>query len=348
MTLCAVIKADAYRHGLIECAKALQAEGADWFGVTSTEEGVQLRQAGIRSQILLLTGFWRGDEEDIVMQGLTPAVWEIWHLELLKMAVNRRRNRSVNIHLKVDTGMGRLGVLPTEMSTAIQHVQSCRRLATDGIFTHLASAEAIGAQEVRAQIECFQSVVAQVRHAGLFPRHLHVANSAAIVSCWDSWNNMARPGISIYGYYPTFTGGPKPQTPPVVPVLSWKTRVISTRQISAGHTVGYSGMHVVNRPSKIAVLPVGYADGLNRQLSSRGRVIVRGCYAPMVGWISMDLTLVDITDIPEARIGDEVILIGTDGSRAITASDHANAASTIPYEILCNISKRVPRRYFDG
>ena len=347
VTLCAVIKADAYRHGLIECAKALQKEGAHWFGVTSTEEGVQLRQAGIKGHILLMAGFWLGDEDDIVVQGLTPAVWERWHLDLLEVAAKKRGN-SVNVHLKVDTGMSRLGVLSTEMPNMIKCLRSCRHLSMDGMFTHLASAEAIAAPEVRTQIELFRDIVAQARHAGLSPKHLHVANSAAIVSAWDSWNNMVRPGISIYGYYPRFTGGVQPATPVVVPVLSWKTRVISVRHIAAGHAVGYNRMHVVNRASRIAVLPVGYADGLNRQLSSLGRVIIRESYAPILGRISMDLTLVDITEIPEANIGDEVILIGTDGGRTISASDHANAASTIPYEILCNISKRVPRRYFEN
>ena len=345
VTLCAVVKADAYRHGLIECAKALQAKGAGWFGVTSTEEGVQLREAGIKGQILLMTGFWRGEEEGIVVHGLTPAVWEPWNLELLQKAAQKRRNRSVHIHLKVDTGMSRLGVLPAEIPTVIEYLHSRHNISMGGMFTHLASAEAIGAPEVKAQVKAFNEIATQVRHAGLSPRHLHIANSAAIVSCQDSWNNMARPGISLYGYYPSFTGGKAPHTPSVVPVLSWKTSVISVRHVVADHAVGYNGMHIVHRASRIAVLPVGYADGLNRQLSARGRVIIRGEYAPMIGRISMDITLVDITDIPEASIGDEVVLIGAEGSRTITASDHSDAAYTIPYEVLCNISKRVPRRY---
>ncbi len=348
MTLCAVIKADAYRHGLVECARALREEGVDWFGVTSTEEGVQLRHAGIEGQILLMTGFWRGDEEDVLEHALTPAVWEPWHLDRLEKAAKKRRNGSVNVHLKVDTGMGRLGVAPGEISAIIQHLQSCRKLQIDGLFTHLASAEEIGAPETGAQLECFREIAARFRSVGFSPRYRHVANSAGIVSCRDSGNNMARPGISLYGYFPWFTGGTKPQTPPVAPVLSWKTRVISVRLIAAGRAVGYNGVHVVNRASRIAVLPVGYADGLNRQLSSRGRVIIGGCYAPIVGRISMDLTLIDITDIQEAKIGDEVILIGTDRIRTIAASDHASTASTIAYEILCNISQRVPRRYCDS
>lgn len=344
--VCAVVKADAYRHGIVECATALQAEGAQWFGVTSTEEGVQLRQAGICGRILIMAGFWRGDEEEIIRQRLTPAVWEPWHFESLGMAARRCRS-SIRVHLKVDTGMNRLGMLSEDLPAAARYFHSYPELTLDGIFTHLASAETPDAPDVQAQIDSFRQMVESVRQIGMSPQWIHAANSAAIVSRHDSWNTMVRPGISLYGYYLPFTSRTEIKLPKISPVLSWKTRIVSLRAIAAGRQVGYGGTYTLRRLSCIAVLPVGYADGLSRQLSSRGKVLVNGNYAPIVGRISMDITLVDVTDIPRAQIGDEVNLIGASRDRSITASDHAALASTIPYETLCNISKRVPRIFVE-
>lgn len=344
--ICAVVKGDAYRHGIVECASALQAEGAQWFGVTSTEEGVQLRQAGIRGEILIMAGFWRGDEEEIVQNRLTPAVWEPWHLESLGAAA-RRRHSLANVHLKVDTGMSRLGVLPEDLAATAVYFKLYPDLVLEGVFTHLASAETPDAPELQAQIDCFRRTLDCMRQSGISPRWVHAANSAAIVSRHDSWNTMVRPGISLYGYYLPFTSRAEIKLPEISPVLSWKTRIVSLRSVAAGRRVGYGGTYAAARPSRIAVLPVGYADGLNRQLSSRGRVLVKGNYAPIVGRISMDITLVDVTDVAGVQIGDEVVLIGAQGDRSITASDHAALASTIPYEILCNISKRVPRLFLE-
>lgn len=346
VSVCAVVKADAYRHGIVECASALQAEGAQWFGVTSTEEGVQLRQAGIRGRILIMAGFWRGDEDEIIQHRLTPAVWEPWHLESLGRAA-RRRHSPIRVHLKVDTGMSRLGMLPEDLPATAVYFHSYSELVLEGVFTHLASAETPDAPDTQTQIDCFRQALESMRQTGISPRWIHAANSAAIVSRHDSWNGMVRPGISLYGYYLPFTSRTEIKLPEISPVLSWKTRIVSLRAIAAGQRVGYGGTYTAARPSRLAVLPVGYADGLSRQLSSRGRVLVKGNYAPIVGRISMDLTLVDVTDVPGVEIGDEVILIGTCRDRSITASDHAALAATIPYEILCNISKRVPRLFLE-
>lgn len=344
--VCAVVKADAYRHGVVECAKALEKAGARWFGVTTTEEGLQLREAGIRARVLLMTGFWHGDEEEIIRKNLTPAVWEDWHFVSLGRAAKKLRNFKIPVHLKIDTGMTRLGVPSLDLQRTLDNLKTRPEVQVEGIFTHLASAEMLGEISLGEQLACFCQSAILVRQSGLMPRYQHVANSAAIVSRRDAWHNMVRPGISLYGYYPVFSPR-RPETPKVLPVLSWKTRAISIRNVPCGKRVGYNGTFTTLRDSRIAVLPVGYADGLNRRLSSKGRVLIRGQFAPIVGRISMDLTLIDITDIPDVAIGEEVVILGTSGSERIDAAEHARLDSTISYEVLCNISKRVPRRYLN-
>lgn len=344
--MCAVIKADAYRHGIVECATALERAGTRWFGVTTTEEGVQLREAGIFGRILLMTGFWHGDEEEIIQKHLTPAVWEYWHFVSLRRAAQKLGKVDVPIHLKIDTGMARLGVPWADLQPTIDDLKTQSELQLEGIFTHIASAEILGEMAVTEQLARFSESATLIRQSGYTPKYEHAGNSAAIVSRREAWHNMVRPGISLYGYYPAFSPR-QPETPKVFPVLSWKTRIISIRKTPRGQRIGYNGTFTTVRDSRIAVLPVGYADGLNRQLSSRGRVLIRGQFAPMLGRISMDLTLVDVTDIDGVQIGDEVVLLGTSGAERIDASEHAALASTISYEILCNISKRVPRHYLN-
>jgi alanine racemase len=344
--MCPVVKADAYGHGARECARALEAEGASWFGVTSTTEGVQLREAGIQRRILLMTGFWQGDEEEVVRQEMTPAVWQGWHVERLQRAATKA-GRSVPVHLKVDTGMGRLGVSLDELPAMLRQLHAARGLSLEGVFTHLASPEVVGARDVEQQLANFEQAIARVKREGFSPKYLHAANSAALVSYPQARKDLVRPGISLYGYYLPFSGEPQVEAPAVEPVLTWKARIISLREMEKGSGLGYNATYVTKRRSRIAVLPVGYADGLSRRLSSRGQVIVRGACAPMVGRVSMDLTLVDVTEIPGAQVGDEVILIGASGGQRITAWEHSQAAETIPYEVLCNISKRVARKYVE-
>lgn len=344
--ICAVVKADAYGHGARECALALEAEGARWFGVTSTAGGLHLRQAGISGRILLMTGFWRGEEPEVIRHQLTPAVWQAWHLERLQQA-GAKMGATVPVHLKVDTGMGRLGTGVEELPAILAQLRGVTQLSLEGVFTHLASAEVVGAADVEQQLACFEQAIAVIQGAGFAPRYYHAANSAALVSLPQARKNLVRPGISLYGYYLPFRGEADVKPPAVEPVLSWKTRLISLREFAAGSALGYNGTYVTRRRSRIAALPVGYADGLSRRLSSRGQVIVRGACAPMAGRISMDLTLVDVTDVAGVQVGDEAILIGASGGLHITAWDHAQAEETIPYEVLCNISKRVPRKYVD-
>ena len=354
-TVCAVIKADAYGHGAVECARTLEEEGAQWFGVACVDEGVQLREGGIKARVLLLSGFWRGDEETILQNDLTPAVWDWWQIEALEDAAARLKKRayeSIPVHLKLDTGMARLGMNLSALPDFLSTIEGAEHVMVEGVFTHLASSEVIDAPDVDAQLERFEQAKCLIQKSGLTPAYYHVVNSAGIVTRPNAWYNIVRPGLSLYGYYLPVTsvvsGTPDVSYElPVQPVLSWKTRITSMREVGARQPLGYNGAYVTPAPARIAALPVGYADGLSRALSSRGRVIVRGDYAAIVGNVSMDITLIDVTGIPGVSVGDEVTLLGHNGHYTVSAWEHASYEMTIPYEVLCRISKRVPRTYVD-
>ena len=358
--VCAVVKADAYGHGAVECSRALEAEGARWLGVTSLDEAIPLREAGIRSNILLMTGFWRGEETEIIRQHLTPTVWEPWQIQSLDRAAAAQDVVRHPVHLKVDTGMGRLGVAIHQLPAVLTALVAAKHLVLEGLSTHLASSEIMDAPSVTEQLRNFETARRLLRETGVEPVFVHIANTNAIISRRETWanmgrgnmkgNSMVRPGVALYGYYLPFQRAGREVSGgtlrlPVKPILTWKTRILSLRDFGPDQPLGYGGTYVTKAPAHVAVLPVGYADGYNRQLSNRGRVIVRDHYAPVVGSISMDLTLVDVTGIPGVGVGDEVILLGTSEGMSVDALEHARWANSTPYEILCNISKRVPRRY---
>jgi alanine racemase len=350
VTICAIVKADAYGHGAVECSIALEGEGAKWLGVTSLDEAIPLRDAGVNARILLMTGFWRGEEEEIVRLGLTPTVWESWQIEALEKAGARLEVSEHPVHLKVDTGMGRLGVNLKDLPAVCALLKTSPHLLLEGFSTHLASSEVLDAPSSEAQLKDFEKAQRIVRQAGLQPALMHAANTSAVISRRESWHTMIRPGLALYGYYLPFERAGREVSGSawrliVKPVLTWKTRILSVRHAEAHEALGYGGTYVTKSPAQIAVLPVGYADGLNRGLSAGGRIIVREHYAPIVGRISMDLTLADVTGIPGVDVGDEVILLGSSDGLSVSAREHADLANTIPYEILCAISKRVPRRY---
>ena len=346
--ICAVVKADAYGHGSAECARALEREGAGWFGVTSTDEGIVLREAGIRGRILLMTGFWRGEQDDVIRYELTPAVWEPWHIELLNDAAGESGVEQFPVHVKVDTGMTRLGANIPDVPALCALAGNAKHLEVEGLFSHLASSEVLDAEDATQQIAAFEGMLRSLPEWGVAPRLIHFANSAAVVARPETWKNMVRPGLALYGYCTPLRGTQKkiPSLPPLElkPVLSWKTRVISLRAVCGGRSVGYNATYTTPTPARLAVLPMGYADGLDRQLSSRGRVLIRGEYAPIIGIVSMDLTVVDVSGIAGVEVGDEVVILGTSGNVSINAWEHARLCSTIPYEVLCRISKRVPRK----
>ena len=350
VTVCAVVKADAYGHGAVECSRALEAEGAKWLGVTSLDEAIPLRAAGVRANILLMTGFWQGEESEIVRLHLTPTVWEPRHIESLDRAAAGLDVARHPVHLKVDTGMGRLGVGIDQLPGVLTALKAAKHLVLEGLSTHLASSEIMDAPSVGEQERSFDAARRMVDEAGMEPAFVHMANTGAVISRRETWNSMVRPGVALYGYYLPFQRAGREVSGgtlrlPVKPVLTWKTRILSLRDFGANQPLGYGATYVTKAPAHVAILPVGYADGYNRQLSNRGRVIVRGHYAPIVGRISMDLTLVDVTGIPGVAVGDEVILLGAGESLSVDALEHAELANSTPYEILCNISKRVPRRY---
>jgi alanine racemase len=348
--ICAIVKADAYGHGAVECARALEEEGARWFGVTSLDEAIPLREAGIRGRILLMTGFWRGEEEEITRLGLTPTIWETGQIELFEKAATALGVSKHPIHLKVDTGMGRLGVAPEDLPRICSALKSSPHLVLEGLSTHLASSEVLDEPSVAAQLKSFAQVRNLLRHEGFDPPLIHAANTGAVISRPESWNTMVRPGIALYGYHLPFERAGREVSGSglrleVKPVLTWKTRILSLRDMRANQALGYGGIYITKAPARIAVLPVGYADGLNRKISSQGRVIVGENYAPIVGRISMDLTLADVTGLPGVSVGDELVLLGATDGLSVDAREHASLSDTVPYEILCGISKRVPRRY---
>lgn len=345
----AIVKADAYGHGLSEIAPALARAGVDWFGVTSADEGVELRRRGITQPILLLTGFWEGEQSALSDYDLVPAIYSEDQLATIE-AWGRKTGRRIRFHLKVNTGMGMLGLHWQEVGPFLERYHRMKHVEMEGLFEQFAAAEDFTTRRTEEQMERFHSVQQALASAGIRPRYSHQANSAAIVSRPESWGNMVRPGGLLYGCCMPIRaaeGSPEPacRSLPVREILTLKSRVISIKEVPAGIPLGYGGRYVTPRHSRIATLPAGYADGVNRRLSGRGRVILCGQFAPIVGTISMDLTLVDVTELPQVGLGEEVILIGRKGNCVQTAVELAEAVGTIPYDILCGIGKRVPRRY---
>jgi alanine racemase len=351
--ICAVIKSDAYGHGMAGCASALQSAGAKWFAVSTTDEGIALRRARIRERILILAGFWSGQEDAIVQHQLTPVVWERSQIELLENAAEKLKpQQRVPVHLKINTGMNRLGADLKDLPPIYQAIRSASHVLFEGIFSHFAASEVVDLPHGNEQLQHFYEAIAQAETFGLVPPVRHMANSAAIAGRRESWFNMVRPGLALYGYclpLASVVSGCSVSAPELAikPALSWKTRVLQVRDVAAGEQVGYSSGHVTQSSTKVAVLAVGYGDGLSRRLSSRGRVIVRNSYAAILGNVSMNLIAADVTRIPGVEAGDEVTIIGETSSCKITAWEHADLAATIPYEILCNIAGRLPRKYVE-
>src|SRR5208282_5669766 len=246
VAICAVVKADGYGHGAVECARALESQGAQWLGVTDAAEGLALRGAGVIGRILLMTGIWKGEEDGIVAQNLTPTIWEPWHIELLERAA-RKRQSVLPVHLKLDTGMHRLGASLDALPHLCEMLSACRHLTLEGVSTHFASAEVLDAADAIRQIQCFEAGLAVLQSYGLRPPLVHMGNSAAMSARPDTWNTMVRAGIALYGYSLAFTRGGEPADVPALPlhpVLSWKTRVLTVKDVAAGEAVGYMGTFV--------------------------------------------------------------------------------------------------------
>jgi alanine racemase len=340
----AVVKADAYGHGAIECAKRLEAEGVDWFGVALPEEGVELRKAGIRKLILCLGGFWDGQETVALSYGLTPEIYQTEKAAVLNSAA-ARRGTDVSIHVKIDTGMGRVGVRFDQVSDFADQLKAMSHLRLEGVMTHFAAADDLAQTDfTNLQIERFNTAVATFREKGFTPAYLDLANSPGAVAHPSSRSNLVRLGGILYGLGGDVLPGGIDK-PELKPVMSLRTRIAHLKTVPAGETIGYGRTFTTDTESRIATIPIGYQDGYSRTLSNNGQAIIRGSYAPVVGRVSMDWTTLDVTGVEGSQLGDEVILIGTDNGLQIRAEDLARATNTISYEITCGINRRVPRLY---
>ena len=341
--LMAVVKANAYGHGAVECARALEAVGADWFGVALVEEGVELRQAGIKQPVFCLGGFWRTQSELVLEHNLTPALFRMDLTEELNERA-KAAGQVVNFHLKVDTGMGRLGVQMNELKEFAQALQRFDFIRLDGVMTHFADADSAESDYTEQQIHRFDEAVLLLRKLGFKPTWFHLANSAGLHAYPQAHGNLARAGAAMYGLVRDVLS-PRQEALPLKPVMSLHSRIVLLKTIPAGISLGYGSTFTAQRESKIATLPVGYADGYRRALSNKGHVIVRGQYAQVVGRVSMDLTLLDVTDVADVQLGDEITLLGEQQGLQICAEDLAEQVGTISYEIVTGISARVPRVY---
>ena len=346
----AVVKSNGYGMGAVPVAKTLQKAGANRFGVTCGDEGIELRESGIRKPILVLTGFWPGEEARFIKNHLTPSVTRLEDVRHLERAAKAAHVKSrLRFHLKINTGMNRLGISPSELDSFAAALAECRHLELEGTFTHFASAEDFSARQTDDQEQVFRDCLDRLRALGVSPGIVHMANSGAICARPSTWADMVRPGAILYGYYQSFDPPDKGQEVrqklPIKPSLSLRARIITLRDLPPGQPVGYGARFVTDRPSRIAVINAGYADGILRQRTNRGCALVRGKHVPLVGTISMDLTTLDVTDVPNVALGDIVTIYGRDGEAEIQVSDVAREIGTVTSDLLCALGRRVPRHY---
>jgi alanine racemase len=337
-----MVKANGYGHGAAAVAKTLAAEGSDAFGVATLEEGIELRQAGIHAPILVVAGAYPDQIDPFFGNGLTPVIHVLESFNELDTAAHSR-NKTLNVHLKVDTGMGRIGLLPAEVDSWLPKIKNLRALKIEGVFSHFSHAESVEGTYTQQQLRLFQNLLERLQAEGIAPPFVHLANSAATITLPAAYFDMVRPGLILYGVYPS----PAMATQICLkPVLSWKTRILQLKKVPAGSSISYGQTFITKRESLIATLPLGYADGYSRLLSNRGEVLVNGTRAPVAGRVCMDLTMIDVTGIEKVQPGDEVVLLGRQGDAEISADEMAAWANTISYEILTSISNRVPRIHY--
>lgn len=332
-----VVKANAYGHGAPECARAAQeARAADWLGVSSVEEGVALREAGLKLPILVLGSLYPFESVlAAAAHDLTPVVASLESARRVAEVALRLR-RSINIHVKVDTGMGRIGVRPEAAPALVRQLAELKAVRVQGIYTHLACGED-DAAFTAAQLKAFRGVVSALAREGLRPPLVHAANSAGALRHPSSRFDMIRPGLAVYGLYPGFD-----------PVLTLKSKIVFLKTVAKGATVSYGATWRAGRPTRVATLPIGYGDGYSRALSNRAEVLIGGRRCPVIGRVTMDQTMVDVTGAPRVRVGDDAVLIGAQGGERIEAGELSRLCGTIPYETATAISSRVPRVGVEG
>lgn len=339
-----VLKADGYGHGSKALARTLERAGATGIAVALLEEAVELREAGIQAPILVMGGYYGRSYHEVLRYRLTPVVHDEGQIEAIADEVRYAQASPVRIHVKVDTGMARLGVQPEGVISLGNTIRKHPEVKLEGLMTHFACADAADHEAMTAQLDAFDAATTVFGSMGLTPLVRHAANSAAMLQLRRARMDLVRPGIALFGVEP-FPGAAEG----LRPAMQVKSQLVSLRGLERGQSVGYGWTWTAKRPSRIATLPMGYADGLSRGLSNRGVVLVRGQRAPIVGVVSMDMTMVDVTDILGAQAGDECVVLGSQqgphGEDRITAEEVAHQLDTIPWEILTNISRRVPRFY---
>jgi alanine racemase len=343
----AVVKADAYGHGAVPCARiAVESGAANYLGAGVIEEGIELRENGLNAPILILGSIFPDEAEDLVRHNLAT----ILCTQPLAQALSKeaeKQDKTVSVHIKVDTGMNRLGISPENLPALLDQVRNLKNLKIEAVSTHFSSADDEDLSVTQAQLEEFQTALTILQKEGVHTPIVHCANTSALFKFPESHFNMVRPGLILYGVLPS------PSLRPVIdqgenpfqPVMQWKSQIILLKPIAKNQPVSYSGSFTTQRDSLIATLPIGYADGLHRMLSNKMDVLIRGRRAPQVGNICMDMILIDVTDIPDVQAGDEVVIFGRQGDEMISVEELAVKGKTIPYEILCSVSKRVPRIY---
>jgi alanine racemase len=359
--LLAIVKADAYGHGLAQCAPAAVCAGARWLGVTSVEEAVATRALCPDVPILVISGVFPGEGTDVVRHRLTTVVWEPWQFDELESAARAVGASSLPVHLEIDTGMSRQGAGPDTLPQLLRRFGQGSKLKLEGVMTHLFAADEADGLITREQFAHLETALERVAAAGLSPEWLNVGNSAALlagqaeaVGALAARHNMRalmRPGLALYGLVPNYDPAFEGAEPSELiearlnlrPVLTWKSKVVSVREVPAGTVVGYNATFVATEPMRLALIAAGYADGLDRRLGNRFSLLVRGQRAPLVGRISMDHAVLDVTEIPDVEAHDEVVILGRQGDETVTAFDHAEAAGTIPWEVFTRIGPRVPR-----
>lgn len=336
-----VIKADAYGHGVEKVAEALKEEGVNRFAVVMVEEGIQLREKGIHKPLLILGHTPSEDYPDVIDYNLTPAVYKYSQAyELNKLAKDKKT--TVDIHIKIDTGMGRLGFIPVpEAIDEIEKISKLSNIRIEGIYSHLSTADQINNPYVYEQLDKFKFVLEELESRRIEIPIKHLANSAATINFKEMHFNMVRPGTSIYGLYP----GPEMKKNPTIdlePVMSIKARLVHIKELNKGSSVSYGRTFITKRDSIIGVVPMGYVDGIFRKLANTGYVLVRGQRCPIVGTICMDQFMVDLTDVDNVEIGNEVVVLGSQGKETISAEEIGEIAGTISIEVVTRIGKRMP------
>jgi len=343
-----VVKADAYRHGAVQVSRTLMNAGARWLAVSNVEEGVILRENGINARILVMADFLPAERAGLLDYNLTPVIHSLDDIQDWDRS-NAQRGLNAPYHLKIDSGMGRLGTR-APASEILAAVQSAKHVPLEGLMTHFASSANYATAQTEEQSRAFQSICTDLAYAGVQPPYLHMSSSTPVAyGRRDAWQHMVRPGHAIYGYIsPVAKGTAPPRLLDVRPALAWKAAVLAVKDLPAGALVGYGGMYRAPQPMRIAVLAAGYADGIPHRLSNKGRVIVNGQIAPIIGAVSMDLTTIDITSCPPVKPGDPVTLLGREGDHSIDAQQIARLAGTISYSVLCGIHARVKRIYVES